>query len=80
MYAFLRYKITIQKWIHFSNTWHPTLKHFWFEVDYETPSYKASDYILGAYKYLCLSDGRNYSVDDLFNVNLINETNPEVFK
>ena len=43
-------------------------------ADYETPSYKASDYILGAYKYLCLSDGRNYSIDDLFNINLINES------
>ena len=44
-------------------------------ADYETPTYQASDYILGAYKYLCLSDGRNYPIEDLFNINLINNSN-----
>ena len=44
-------------------------------ADYETPTYQASDYILGAYKYLCLSDGRNYPIEDLFNINLINKSN-----
>jgi len=42
-------------------------------ADYETPSYQASDYILGAYRYLCLSDGRDYPIKDLFNINLVNK-------
>ena len=33
-----------------------------------------SDYIKGAYRYLKLSDQRNYSYEDLFNVNLINNS------
>lgn len=41
-------------------------------ADYETPSYKASDYIQGAYRYLNQSDGRNYSMQELFDVVLIN--------
>jgi 2-phospho-L-lactate transferase/gluconeogenesis factor (CofD/UPF0052 family) len=44
-------------------------------ADYETPSYKASDYILGAYRYLNLSDQRNYSMNELFDVVLINQSN-----
>lgn len=43
-------------------------------ADYETPSYKVSDYILGAYRYLCLSDGRKYKIQDLFDINLVNES------
>lgn len=44
-------------------------------ADYETPSYKASDYILGAYKYLSLSSKRNFSMKDFFDINLINKSN-----
>jgi 2-phospho-L-lactate transferase/gluconeogenesis factor (CofD/UPF0052 family) len=41
-------------------------------ADYETPSYRASDYLRGAYKYLMLADGRHYATADLFDVVLIN--------
>ena len=41
-------------------------------ADYETPSYKASDYIRGAFRYLNLSDQRNYLLSDLFTANLVN--------
>jgi 2-phospho-L-lactate transferase/gluconeogenesis factor (CofD/UPF0052 family) len=43
-------------------------------ADYETPSYKASDYIRGAHRYLNLSDGRNYTMSELFDVVLINNS------
>lgn len=43
-------------------------------ADYETPSYKASDYILGAYRYLCLSDNRSYTMTELFDIVLINKS------
>ena len=43
-------------------------------ADYETPSYKASDYILGAHRYLNLSDERNYSMEELFDVIFINQS------
>ncbi len=43
-------------------------------ADYETPMYKASDYIKGAFKYLKLSDGRNYSYNDFFNYNFVNKS------
>ena len=43
-------------------------------ADYETPSYKASDYIKGAYKYLTLSSKRNFSMRDFFDINLINKS------
>jgi len=43
-------------------------------ADYETPSYKASDYILGAYRYLCLSDSRTYAMPELFDAILINRS------
>ena len=43
-------------------------------ADYETPSYKASDYIRGAHRYLNLSDSRDYSMDELFNVVLVNQS------
>jgi 2-phospho-L-lactate transferase/gluconeogenesis factor (CofD/UPF0052 family) len=42
-------------------------------ADYETPTYRASDYVKGAYKYLCLSEnGRQYAMEDLFSAILIN--------
>ena len=44
-------------------------------ADYETPTYQASDYILGAYRYLLLSGQRKYLMDELFNFNLINKSN-----
>jgi len=43
-------------------------------ADYETPSYKASDYIIGAFNYLNLSDNRNYSMNELFDVALFNNS------
>lgn len=43
-------------------------------ADYETPSYLASDYIHGAFRYLNLSDTRNYTMPDLFDVVLINQS------
>jgi 2-phospho-L-lactate transferase/gluconeogenesis factor (CofD/UPF0052 family) len=41
-------------------------------ADYETPSYRASDYIRGAYKYLRLAEGRQYAMPELFTAVLIN--------
>lgn len=43
-------------------------------ADYETPTYKASDYIKGAHRYLNLSDGRTYSMQELFDVVLVNRS------
>jgi 2-phospho-L-lactate transferase/gluconeogenesis factor (CofD/UPF0052 family) len=43
-------------------------------ADYETPNYLASDYILGAHRYLNLSDTRNYGMNELFDVVLINQS------
>jgi len=43
-------------------------------ADYETPSYKASDYIIGAHRYLNFSDAHNYLMEELFNVVLINKS------
>lgn len=43
-------------------------------ADYETPSYKASDYIRGAHRYLNLSDERSYAMDELFDVVLVNQS------
>ena len=55
---------------------HSALKVFITNIgaDYETPSYKASDYILGAHRYLNLSDERNYSMEELFDVICINQS------
>jgi len=55
---------------------HSALKVFITNIgaDYETPRYKASDYILGAHRYLNLSDGRNYSMEELFDVIFINQS------
>ena len=55
---------------------HSALKVFITNIgaDYETPSYKASDYIFGAYRYLNLSDERNYSMEELFDVIFINQS------
>jgi len=46
-------------------------------ADYETPTYKASDYIRGAYRYLNLSDTRDYTMQELFDVVLINDSRLE---
>jgi 2-phospho-L-lactate transferase/gluconeogenesis factor (CofD/UPF0052 family) len=43
-------------------------------ADYETPNYLASDYILGAHRYLNLSDARNYGMNEFFDVVLINQS------
>ena len=43
-------------------------------ADYETPMYKASDYIFGAHRYLELSGERKYSMEDLFTIALINKS------
>ena len=42
-------------------------------ADYETPSYKASDYILGAYRYLGLSGSRRFELRELFDYVLVNQ-------
>lgn len=41
-------------------------------ADYETPSYKASDYVKGAFRYLCLSGDRRYTMEEFFDAVLIN--------
>ena len=43
-------------------------------ADYETPSYKASDYIKGAHRYLNLSNARDFAMQELFDVVLINRS------
>jgi 2-phospho-L-lactate transferase/gluconeogenesis factor (CofD/UPF0052 family) len=43
-------------------------------ADYETPTYRASDYIRGAHRYLNFSDTRTYSMRDLFDVVLVNQS------
>jgi 2-phospho-L-lactate transferase/gluconeogenesis factor (CofD/UPF0052 family) len=55
---------------------HKALKVFVTNIgaDYETPTYKASDYIKGAFRYLKLSDQRSYSLNDLFSANLVNNS------
>jgi len=55
---------------------HSALKVFITNIgaDYETPSYKASDYILGAHRYLNLSDERNYGMEELFDFIFINQS------
>lgn len=42
-------------------------------ADYETPSYRASDYIKGAYRYLNMSDDRTYHIAELIDVALVNQ-------
>jgi 2-phospho-L-lactate transferase/gluconeogenesis factor (CofD/UPF0052 family) len=41
-------------------------------ADYETPSYVASDYVKGAFRYLNLADERDYAMTELFDLVLIN--------
>lgn len=41
-------------------------------ADYETPSYAASDFIRGAYRYICLGDGREHPFEQLFTSVLVN--------
>jgi 2-phospho-L-lactate transferase/gluconeogenesis factor (CofD/UPF0052 family) len=43
-------------------------------ADYETPSYKASDFIRGAHRYLNLSDERDYGLSELFDLILVNQS------
>lgn len=43
-------------------------------ADYETPTYKASDYLVGAFRYLGLSDKRSYTMQELFDAVLVNKT------
>jgi len=43
-------------------------------ADYETPSYKASDYLYGAYRYLTLSSARHRALGELFDTVLINQS------
>ncbi len=54
----------------------PSFKAFVTNIgaDYETPSYKASDYLIGAHRYLNLSDSRQYGIEELFDVVLINQS------
>jgi 2-phospho-L-lactate transferase/gluconeogenesis factor (CofD/UPF0052 family) len=41
-------------------------------ADYETPTYTASDFIRGAYRYICLGDGREHPFEQLFTSVLVN--------
>lgn len=41
-------------------------------ADYETPSYVASDYVKGAFRYLNLADERDYGFGELFDLVMIN--------
>ena len=43
-------------------------------ADYETPTYKASDYIKGAHRYLNLSDSRSYAMQELFDFVFVNRS------
>ena len=43
-------------------------------ADYETPTYQASDYILGAYRYLGLAGTRRYAMQELFDYVLVNRS------
>jgi 2-phospho-L-lactate transferase/gluconeogenesis factor (CofD/UPF0052 family) len=43
-------------------------------ADYETPSYKASDYIRGAHRYLNMSDEHSYAMAELFDMVLVNQS------
>ena len=45
-------------------------------ADYETPTYKASDYIRGAYYYLNVGASRPIAMSELFDMNLVNKTSP----
>lgn len=43
-------------------------------ADYETPRYTTSDFLRGAHRFLCLSDGHDYRHEDLFSLALINSS------
>lgn len=43
-------------------------------ADYETPTYKASDFILGAHRYLNLANKRTYAMPELFDHVLVNSS------
>lgn len=42
-------------------------------ADYETPTYRTSDYIEGAYRYLCMAEGRHHAMEELFSAVLVND-------
>jgi 2-phospho-L-lactate transferase/gluconeogenesis factor (CofD/UPF0052 family) len=42
-------------------------------ADYETPTYRTSDYLKGAYRYLRIAEGRHYAMEELFTVALVND-------
>jgi 2-phospho-L-lactate transferase/gluconeogenesis factor (CofD/UPF0052 family) len=44
-------------------------------ADYETPNYTASDYVLGAHRYLTLSEPRQIPMEELFDLILVNRSN-----
>ena len=41
-------------------------------ADYETPTYSASDFIKGAYRYISLGEGRPHPMEQLFSAVLVN--------
>lgn len=43
-------------------------------ADYETPTYKASDYLRGAYRYLTLTGSHHRALSELFDSVLINQS------
>lgn len=43
-------------------------------ADYETPTYTASDFIKGAYRYICMGDGRMHPMEQLFSTVLVNNS------
>lgn len=43
-------------------------------ADYETPRYTTSDFLRGAHRFLCLSDGHAYRYEDLFDLTLVNDS------
>jgi 2-phospho-L-lactate transferase/gluconeogenesis factor (CofD/UPF0052 family) len=55
---------------------HSALKVFITNIgaDYETPQYRASDFLAGAARFLRLSDKRRYAIEELFSVMLINSS------
>ena len=46
-------------------------------ADYETPTYKASDYLKGAHRYLNLGDARTYAMEELFDHVLVSNSRSE---
>ena len=42
-------------------------------ADYETPTYRAADYLRGAHRHFCLAEGRRYAPEELFSAVLVND-------